>query len=215
MAFRIMRWLGVAALLIGYPLLAHYTNASAHNPWLGAVVAIAPLLLITLMLAWNSPRRLLMMAVLVLLCVALGTSWPVLENHFELVYWLQNMGMQLILLMTFGRTLLAGRQPLCTRFAQALYGPVSPRHEIYTRQVTLAWTLFFAAMALASTLLFFLAPLALWSVFSNFLTLPLVALMFIAEYGVRRWALPDMQHMHILDAVRAFRNDSANSSRTG
>jgi uncharacterized membrane protein len=66
--------------------------------------------------------------------------------------------------------------------------------------------LFFAAMTLASTLLFFLAPLAAWSVFANFLTLPLVALMFIAEYGVRRWALPDMRHMHILDAVRAFTN---------
>ena len=209
MALRIMRWAGVATLVIGYPLLAHYTNESAHNPKLGAVVAIAPVILIALMLVWHSPRRLTMMSVLALLCVALSASWSVLENHFELVYWLQNMGMQIILLMTFGRTLIAGRQPLCTRFAEVLYGPVSPQHEIYTRQVTVAWTLFFAAMALASTLLFFLAPLAIWSVFSNFLTLPLVALMFIAEYWVRRRVLPDMQHMHILDAVRAFRNNSA------
>ena len=214
MALRVMRWLGIAVLVIGYPLLAHYTNESAQNAKLGAVVAMAPVLLIGFLLAWHSPHRLIMMGVLVLSCIALGAAWPVLENHFDVVYWLQNMGMLLVLLMTFGRTLIAGRQPLCTRFAEALYGPVTPQHEIYTRQVTVAWTVFFAAMALVSTLLFFFAPLAIWSIFSNLLALPLVALMFIGEYWVRKSVLPDMRNMHILDAVRAFRNDSAKSSKS-
>ena len=205
MARRLAGWLGIAALLIGYPLLAHYTNEAA-KPGLGALVAIAPVVLIALALAWRSPRRFIMLAALALSGIALWTGWPALEQHFGLVYWLQNVGMQLILFMTFGRTLLAGRQPLCTRFAEAVHAPVTPQHEIYARQVTVAWTLFFAAMALASTLLFFLAPLTTWSVFANFLTLPLVALMFIAEYWVRRWMLPEMRHAHILDAVRAFRN---------
>jgi hypothetical protein len=35
------------------------------------------------------------------------------------------------------------------------------------------------------------------------------ALMFIAGYWVRRRALPDMQHAHILNAVRAFRYSTA------
>ena len=209
MTRRIVPWLGIAALLVGYPLLAHYTNESAHDGSLGALVAIAPVVLIALVLAWRSPRRLTMLGVLVLLGIALWAGWPALENHFGLVYWLQHVGMQLILFMTFGRTLIAGRQPLCTRFARAVHAVVTPQHEIYARQVTLAWTLFFVAMALASTLLFFLAPLATWSVFANFLTLPLVALMFVGEYWVRRWALPEMRHMHILDAVRAFRNTPA------
>jgi len=208
MARRIVPWLGIAALVIGYPLLAHYTNESAHNGNLGALVAIAPLVLIALALAWRSPRRVIMLGALALLCIALWAGWPALEQHFGLVYWLQHVGLQLILFMTFGRTLIAGRQPLCARFAEAVHALVTPEHEIYARQATIAWTLFFAAMALASTLLFFLAPLATWSVFANFMTLPLVALMFIAEYLVRRWALPDMQHAHILDAVRAFRNSS-------
>lgn len=209
MARRIARWLGIAALVIGYALLAHYTNESAHSGNLGALVAIAPVVLIALVLAWRSPRRFIMLGVLALLCVALWAGWPALERHFGLVYWLQNVGMQLILFITFGRTLIAGRQPLCTRFAEAVHPPLTPQHEVYARQVTVAWTLFFAAMALASTLLFFLAPLATWSVFANFLTLPLVVLMFIAEYWVRRWVLPDMRHTHILDAVRAFRNTPA------
>jgi len=211
MLARILRGVGIAALLIGYPLLAHYTNESAHDPRLGALVAVAPVALIALLFAWHSARRIVMLVALLLACVALSAAWSVLEHHFDLVYWLQNMAMNLILLMTFGRTLIGGRQALCTRFAEALYGPVSAPHEIYTRQVTFAWTLFFAAMALVSTLLFFLAPLVLWSVFSNFLTLPLVALMFIAEYAIRKRVLPDLPPMHILDALRAFRNDSLHS----
>lgn len=206
---RIVPWLGIAALLIGYPLLAHYTNASAHGGKLGASVAIAPVALIALVLAWRSPRRFVMFGVLVLLCIALWAGWSALENHLGLVYWLQHMGMLLVLFMAFGRTLIAGRQPLCTRLAHAVHAVVTPQHEIYTRQVTIAWTLFFAAMALASTLLFFLAPLAAWSIFANFFTLPLVALMFVAEYWVRRRALPDMRHMRILDAVRAYTNAPA------
>jgi len=208
MVRRVVPWLGIAALVIGYPLLAHYTNES-HSGSLGAPVAIAPVVLIALALAWRSPRRFIMLGVLALLCIALWAGWPALEHHYGLVYWLQHVGIQLILVVTFGRTLVAGRQPLCTRFARAVHVLVTPQHEIYARQVTIAWTLFFVAMALASTLLFFLAPLATWSVFANFLTLPLVALMFIAEYWVRRWVLPDMQHAHILDAVRAFRNTPA------
>lgn len=209
MARRILRWLGIAALVIGYPLLAHYTNASAHNDKLGALVSIAPVVLIALILAWKSTKRLVMLGVLVLSCVALMTGWSLLEHHFGLVYWLQYVGMQLILFMTFARTLINGRQPLCTRFAEAVHAPLTPQHEIYARQVTVAWALFFAAMALTSTLLFFLAPLTTWSFFDNFLTLPLVALMFIAEYWVRRYTLPKIPDMHILDAVRAFKNAPA------
>lgn len=206
---RILRWLGIATLVIGYPLLAHYTNESAQNGNLGALVAIAPVVLITLMLAWSSPQRFVMLGVLVLSGIALWAGWSALEHHFGLVYWLQNVGMQIILLMTFGRTLFAGRQPLCTRFAEAVHAPLTPQHEIYARQVTVAWTLFFALMGLTSTGLFFLAPLVTWSFFANFLMLPLVALMFIAEYLVRRRVLPEMRHTHILDAVRAYRNTPA------
>lgn len=209
MMLRALRWLGIAVLVIGYPVLAHYTNEPASNPDLGALVAIAPVILIALVLAWRSTHRTVMLGLMLLACVSLWFGWPMLEQHFGLVYWLQYMAMQVILLMTFARTLVAGQQPLCTRFAEAVHAPLTPQHEHYARQVTVAWTLFFATMAVISTLLFFLAPLATWSVFSNFLTLPLVALMFIAEYWVRKWLLPDTQNMRILDAIRAFRDNSA------
>ncbi len=208
MAFRVARWLCIAAVMIAYPLLAHYTNETRESN-LGAAVAIAPLAVIAALLAWRSSRRVIMLGLLVLSCVALWAEWPSLEAHFGMVYWLQHVAMQLILFMTFGRTLIAGRIPLCTRFAAAAHGVLTPRHERYARQVTVAWTVFFAAMALTSALLFFLAPLATWSVFANFLTLPLVALLFIAEYRVRRRVLAGMPPAHLLDALRAFTSAEA------
>ena len=206
MSHRIVRGLGIAALVIGYPLLAHYTNESANGGNLGAWVAAAPVVLIALVLAWRSAWRLAMLGLLVLMCATLWAVWPALEQHYGFVYWLQHSGFQLVLFMTFARTLTGGQKPLCTRFAEAVHAPLTPQHEIYARQVTVAWTLFFAAMALISTALFFLTPLATWSVFANFMTLPLVVLMFVAEYLVRRRLLPNMRNTHILDAVRAFRN---------
>ena len=209
MAGRVLRWLGIATLMIGYPLLAHYTNESAHSGNLGALVAIAPVIFLALVLVWRSHQRIVMLGVLALACATLWAGWSALTQHFGMVYWLQYVGMQLVLFITFARTLIAGRQPLCTQFAESVHAPLTPQQQIYTRQITIAWSLFFVAMAAVSTLLFFLAPLTAWSVFDNFLTLPLVALMFIAEYWVHRWVLPDMQHAHILDAARAFRNTSA------
>lgn len=206
MVRRIARWLAITVLVIGYPLLAHYTNESAYRGHLGALVAITPVVLIALILAWRSPRRLLMLGVLALLCAALWAWWPALEHHFGVIYWLQHAGIHLVLCIIFARTLVAGRQPLCTRFAEAVHAPLTSRHESYARQVTVAWTLFFAAMVLVSTALFFFAPLASWSVFANFMTLPLVVLMFMVEYLVRRRVLPNLRHTHILDAVRAFRS---------
>lgn len=217
MLYRNMRWLGIAALVIGYPLLAHYTNNATHNGNLGALVALAPVVLVVVMLAKQAPLRLVTLYVLLcaalllctalLLCNALWAGWSTLTQHFWVLYWLQDAGLQLLLSVTFGRTLIAGRQPLCTRFAEMVHAaPLTPQHEVYARQVTVAWTLFFAVMTLTSTLLFFLTPLTTWSAFANLLTLPLIALMFIAEYGIRRCRLPDTRNTHILDAIRAFRN---------
>lgn len=214
MVLRLLRGLGIAALVIAYSLLAHYSNNPARDPALGAAVSLAPVLLIAVLLAWRSTHRLVTLGLVAVTCVLALATWPQLKSHFGLIYWLQNVGLYLILFATFGRTLLAGQQPLCTRFSEALYGPVSPLHARYTGQVTLAWTLFFAVMMMVSTLLFFLAPIEAWSVFANFLTLPLVALMFIVEYAIRRRVLPDTGHMRFFDAVRAFRDDAAKSTRS-
>ena len=90
------------------------------------------------------------------------------------------------------------------RQARSLVEQAKVQLERYTRQVTLAWSIFFGTMALVSTALFFAAPVKVWSGFANFLTAPLIALMFIVEYAVRRRMLPDVEHAGIVAGVQAF-----------
>lgn len=121
------------------------------------------------------------------------------------LYLLQHVGMNILLGLLFGRSLLVGRKPLVTVFASLLHEVMTPALLTYTRRVTRAWTLFFVAMATLSLLLFFLAPIEVWSFFANILTWPLVGLMFVVENEVRKRALPPEDQVGIVAAVRAFR----------
>ncbi|HZW12983.1 MAG TPA: hypothetical protein VFF81_07310 [Noviherbaspirillum sp.] len=193
----------IAALALGYVLLAHYTNI-AQTETLGTIVALAPIVFGGFSIAWNSSWRKAMLAAFAVACALIIIAWNRLEHHYSLIYWIEHAGTELVLCITFARTLAAGREPMCTYFARLVQGPLSPALERYTRQVTQAWVIFFGSMAAASTLLYYAAPLEIWSAFANFFTGPLIGLMFLGEYIVRRALHPNMQHAHILDAVKVF-----------
>ena len=59
--------------------------------------------------------------------------------------------------------------------------------------------------ALISLLLFALAPISAWSWFANLLNIPLLLLMFVAEYAYRLLRFPGFSHASFLTAMRAFR----------
>jgi uncharacterized membrane protein len=118
---------------------------------------------------------------------------------FVTVSALTHWGIYASLLAAFGLTLRAGREPLITAMARRMHG-LTPELESYTRKVTIAWTLFFATQLSLSVALFCLAPLVVWSFFVNILDLPLVALMFAAEYAVRLRSLSDPPR-HSLAAI--------------
>ena len=203
---RAVRWIVIAAGCIGYPVLAHYSAGFGghHLPTLGLVVSLAPSLAILLWLTWRSTMR----PAMLLLCVAVGALlwgfWGGLERNFSWVYFLQHVGTNVMLAAVFGGTLARGRQALCTRFAEMVHGSLSPEEVRYSRQVTLAWTLFFLAISLVSGALFFFASIEVWSVFANFLSLPLIMLMFVVEYGVRLRKLPHQKKHSIMDGVLAY-----------
>lgn len=194
----------IIALALGYAFLAHYTNSTAGNETLGALIALAPLVLAALSFAWHARYRFGMLVVFGIGCVAMGMAWPTMAHHYGRIYWFEHAGTELVLCITFARTLSLGREPMCTYFARCVQGSLTPALERYTRQITVAWVVFFGLMALTSTVLFVTAPLAAWSVFANFFTAPLIGSMFIVEYLVRRHLHRDMQHVHILEGVKVF-----------
>jgi uncharacterized membrane protein len=198
------RVIAIAAAVLAYALLSHYSNAAVDAHALGAVLAVTPLFLLLLMALWRATRWL----TLPLGLAAAGLLYHyrlVLEHDFAWLYLLQQCGTYALLSYGFGRTLRAGDTPLCTRMAVAVHGELPPTVRRYARAVTLAWTIFFAGLTLALLVLFRLTSLRVWSIFANFCTLPLVAAMFIAELLVRRAVLPAaMKHSSIRDTVRAW-----------
>ena len=82
MVLRLLRGLGIAALVIAYSLLAHYSNNPARDPALGAAVSLAPALLIAVLLAWRSTHRLIMLGLVALTGILMLAAWPQLKSHF-------------------------------------------------------------------------------------------------------------------------------------
>ena len=140
----------------------------------------------------------------------LALSWPSLRENVALLYFVQHVGTNLALGALFGRSLFGGQDSLVTQFAKLAHdGVISPAKARYTRQVTVAWTIFFFASAAVSTALFWLAPAAAWSVFANLLSLPLLALMFIGEHLIRHRVLAPDDCSSIADTIRGYRASAA------
>jgi len=206
---RIIRIAAIASALVAYPILAHLVAAAPPPAGLGAVAfAVAPLVAVLAIVGWRTPFRMLALGLCAAACAALWWHAGAIGEHLGLVYFIQNICANAALGMVFGRSLAGGREPLCSHLAAMVRGPLQPPVARYTRQVTVAWTVFFASMIVASSLLFFFAPIQAWSTFANLLSMPLVAAMFVAEYAVRKVVLPDLPRSHILESLRAYWNSA-------
>lgn len=194
-----------ASLLAGYQIIAHRVTVSSDPAFWQTLWAIAPLAGLSLWLAGRWRRPGIVIALTLSVLVGLVEFWPQIRGHQDWIYWLQHFGVNLLMMFSMGSSLLPGRQPLCSRFAAQVRGQLPAEVAAYTRSVTLAWTLFFGMMAATSALLFWLAPISAWSVLANLLTIPLVVLMFLGEYGVRLRVLPPELRSGPLEAIRAYR----------
>jgi len=216
-SFRLSRLgqrLGIALLMIAYPLLAHYSSTSsfiAAWPEVSASIALLPAFGLLLWLAYSSGRHFGLLLASLFLVGTAYIAWSFLVRHFEWLYFIQHAASNLGLAVFFGHTLACGSKPLVSRMAETVFGPLSPAMTRYTRQVTIAWTFFFAATVLISALLFRLSSIEVWSFFANILSLPLLALMFTLEYRVRLRLLPNERHSP-LDSFRAYRKISVKAA---
>jgi uncharacterized membrane protein len=209
---RACRWGAVLALGVAYSVLAHLASAAPTPGIGGALVAILPLVALAFAMAWRSPRRIVMLAGCAAACAALFVMREWLVAHYNWVFLLQHAGIYALLCLAFGRTLAPGRTPIITGLARTVHGALSPALDRYTRSVTWAWSLYFAAITGASLLLFWLAPIAVWSLFANLLSPFLLLLMFAGEYVVRCQVLPPADRAGPLEAIRAYRRASSGAA---
>jgi uncharacterized membrane protein len=201
------RRLQLAAVVLffaAYAVLSHYSNINPQAQDLGATLAFAPLLILGVALVWRSSGMLTAALVAVAGGLTLREFWPLFAQNFPVVVLIQQCGVYSILAFSFGRSLVQGRVPLCTEFAHKIHGPLGPPELRYTRKVTIAWVIFFLLNVAVTLLLFAFAPPRIWSLFVNFLSAPLVLLMFAAEYAVRRRVLPQVMRSGLIATLRVY-----------
>lgn len=204
----------VRAVLAGagillYAVAMHLTSAVYPNPDAAAVLVIAPLAGAAVVSAWNSAYPLPMLATCGLTGGLVAGGWTLLTDHVGWLYYLQHVGIYGLLALMFGRTLTRTRTPLCTQMAVFMHDEMTPRVERYTRRVTIAWTLYFLATVLISSVLYFFASFEAWSVFANVLGAPLIGAMFVIEFAIRRHVLPPEERGSLTNTWRAWKKHNA------
>jgi len=208
---RRLRQVLIALSLLAYALLEQYSNTRGAPRALGALLAVTPLVVAMGLVAVRAAgaaraaRAALALAGLLLACaLVLPALWVRLEQQYARLYLLQQCGVYLTLAALFGRTLLPHATPLCTQWALRVHGALDAQARRYTRQVTLAWTLFFLAVVGTDIALFATVARSAWSLFANFLVLPLAALLFAAEYRLRLRRLPSMPRASLAQMLSAY-----------
>lgn len=193
--------------ILGYAGLSHYSNTAGQARGLGVALTLLPLLSLGCWLTWRSGHRWIALLVSVAAAYLLIRFRALLESNLSTIYLLQECVFYGLMAASFGWSLAKGHVALCTRFADKVHGPLTPQELRYTRQVTAAWAVFFVLMTAATLGFYLFAPLRVWSVFANFCSLPLVALMFAGEYAIRRRVLPQVKP-GILSTLRVYFADS-------
>ena len=204
---------GLITALLLYSILCHVVLAVHPTAFLAAGLAIGPLMLVgmgCLLSSWRnrtsrsgSIKGLIVLASVVLIGLV-WLYWTQISTHAHWVYLLQHLLTNALLGAIFAFSLTGGRLAVVTRLALKVHGSLPESMERYTRQVTIAWVIFFIGVCVVSLLLFFGSTLEVWSFFANILAFPLVALMFLAEYQIRRILHPTFEHVSIFAGIKAF-----------
>jgi uncharacterized membrane protein len=201
----------VVLACIAYPFLVHASIRDGQASSLSLLLVVLPPMLVV---TWFLLRAVSRMWKPVIVAVFLGALYFVTSGQHErigliAVDGVMHASLNLFLLWFFGRTLFNGKEPLITQISRRVNGEVKPEIAIYTRHVTMAWCIYFAAQVIVSLLLYLFAPLNVWSLFINVLNLPLLILMFVGEFAWRVTHYPHHSRTTILKAIEVYAKDFA------
>jgi uncharacterized membrane protein len=168
------------ALALAYPFAVHYAVLSGRAaPALALLAGLAGYVMAMLLPIGPRVRWLLPLA-----ASALALTAPDAGNR---LFDVPPILIPIALCWLFGRTLVKGRTPLISRFAELEQGgALTAELARYTRRLTWVWTLFFIALAAVSAWLAASGDRVAWSWFTNFASYLLVGALFLGEYAYRR-----------------------------
>jgi uncharacterized membrane protein len=196
---------------IGYPIVLHTFILREEVGVLQLLFVFVPLLAA---ISWTILRLAGKAWWPLVVLLFAGTVYYIVTGNHErmgllMVNGLSHAALNLFLLWLFGRTLVPGMEPLVSQISRHLTGDVRPHILVYTRQVTVAWCIYFALQVAISLLLYAYATFTAWSFFINVLNLPLLLLMFVAEKTYRVAHFPDHPRTSIRKVIEVYSRDFA------
>lgn len=192
------------AAVLAYPLLLHLFVVKNVNHPMGVVLALLPFGGYVLWLLRRPEQRRRNALIVALVIVLVAGAWIGKWIDFSAAYYFEHVLFNSIFFILFGSSLLPGREPLITRLARRVHGGLPKEIATYTVGVTWLWTIYFGATIILSLLLYFFAPLNVWSFFANVLGLPIVIAIFIGEYWYRITFIRDFPHASIFAGMQAM-----------
>ncbi|MDQ6629415.1 MAG: acyl carrier protein [Pseudomonadota bacterium] len=198
------RAVAVALSVVAYVVACHWLMTRAPEwRWNGAVI-VGPMLLLLSVHLWQRRQRVLATLCAVGLAALLAQAWRGGGIAPRLLYLLQHAGVHAGLAVLFVMTLRPGQEPLITALARRVHRGLTPAMEAYSRRVTIAWAVYFAAMAGVSVCLFVAAPFEIWATFANFATPLVIAALFVAEHTLRYRLHPEFERATLSAAMSAY-----------
>jgi uncharacterized membrane protein len=192
----------VILALIGAPVGIHTAMATQRGMlWAGLLVIAEAVLIAWIALSFVPDRRLRWAGCAVVLAVT-ATIWLRSPDGILVSSAVPHAIAYLSILAIFAASLLPGRKPIVTIFAERSRGTLPPSVLRYTRRVTWAWCLFCAGQLLGSLLLLIFAPAAVWSAFVNLCNFPLLVAMFCGEFAWRTWRYGAWPRERLTDGFR-------------
>lgn len=203
--------ISILVAFITYPVVLHVFILKEEVKMSHLLFVFAPLLMVVSWMLFRLVAKIWWPAIALLFA---GAVYYVMTGDYGRIGLLAVNGLSaatlnLFLLWVFGRTLLAGREPLISQISRRVNGSLNPEVVDYTRHVTIAWCVFFAMQVIISLLLYIFASLVVWSFFINVLNLPLLALMFVGEKTYRTARFPNHPKTSILKAIEIYSKDFA------
>jgi uncharacterized membrane protein len=207
----------MVVLIAGYALASHFALILPNGRAVAAALAIGvPAVALGVFIFQWVARRLVGhandavrfsvagLASVLPIAAFLWMVWPLILANAQALYFAQHVGTNALLAWVFGHTLAAGSTPLVVTFARMVHPDLPAEIEAYARKVTVAWTVFFLLTCAISLILFFAAPLAVWSAFAVLLQWPSVAVFFIGEYALRRRLFSQFDHASLKQGFDAY-----------
>jgi uncharacterized membrane protein len=175
--------IGIAFLVIAYPFLSAYLA--------GQGFASLELLVFAALTLW---RGLKSKATALRLGSFMFTALLLAGAYFANAYfiWLVPTFAYLWLTVLFGHTLWMPPS-LCERLVRLQYPNFIPGIAEYLREVTWAWTLFFAVNVVVSALLPALVGQTAWAIYTGAVVYVLMGLLTIGEWIYRQRRFPDLE----------------------